>query len=91
MLSLPASARDKRRGFSPWVWKISWSRNGNPLQYSYVENSIDGGTWEATVHHKESDMIEYNTVAAVTTQAFAAMDQVQFPCGLVKKKKKNLR
>ena len=60
--------------------------DGNPLQY-YVKNSIDGGTWEATVHHKESDMIEHNTVAEVTTQAFAAMDQVQFPCGLVKKKK----
>ena len=24
--------------------------NGNPLQYSCLENSMDGGTWEATVH-----------------------------------------
>ena len=24
--------------------------NGNPLQYSCLENSIDGGTWWATVH-----------------------------------------
>ena len=24
--------------------------NGNPLQYSYVENSIDRGAWWATVH-----------------------------------------
>ena len=24
--------------------------NGNPLQYSCLENSVDRGTWEATVH-----------------------------------------
>ena len=24
--------------------------NGNPLQYSYLENSIDGGAWQTTVH-----------------------------------------
>ena len=23
--------------------------NGNPLQYSYLENPMDGGTWQATV------------------------------------------
>ena len=35
-------------------------RNGNPLQYSCLENPIDGGAWQATVHggHKELDMIE---------------------------------
>ena len=24
--------------------------NGNPLQYSFLENSIDRGAWWATVH-----------------------------------------
>ena len=24
--------------------------NGNPLQYSYLENLMDRGTWQATVH-----------------------------------------
>ena len=24
--------------------------NGNPLQYSYLENSMDGGAWKAAVH-----------------------------------------
>ena len=24
--------------------------NGNPLQYSYLENSIDGEAWQTTVH-----------------------------------------
>ena len=32
--------------------------NSNPLQYSCLENPMDGGTWQATVHGvtKESDM-----------------------------------
>ena len=25
-------------------------RNGNPLQYSCLENSMDRGSWQATVH-----------------------------------------
>ena len=24
--------------------------NGNPLQYSFLENPIDGGAWQATGH-----------------------------------------
>ena len=24
--------------------------NGTPLQYSYLENSMDGGAWQASVH-----------------------------------------
>ena len=28
----------------------SGERNGNPLQYSCLKNSMDSGTWEATVH-----------------------------------------
>ena len=30
--------------------KILWRRNGNPLQYSRLENPIDRGAWQATVH-----------------------------------------
>ena len=29
---------------------ISGEGNGNPLQYSCLENSLDRGTWWATVH-----------------------------------------
>ena len=32
-------------GFDPWVGKILWRRNGNPLQYSCQENPMDGGVW----------------------------------------------
>ena len=36
------------------VWSLSWEDprggNGNPLQYSCLENSIDSRAWQATVH-----------------------------------------
>ena len=34
--------------------------NGNPLQYSCLENSMDRGAWQATVHWvtKSQDMTE---------------------------------
>ena len=35
--------------------------NGYPLQYSCLENSIDGGAWQATVHGvTKLDMTEGN-------------------------------
>ena len=49
--NLPANAREHRKlGFDPWVGKVPWKRNGNPLQYSCLENPMDGGAWRATVH-----------------------------------------
>ena len=34
--------------------------NGNPLQYSYLENSMDRGAWWATVH--EVTRVRHNSV-----------------------------
>ena len=34
--------------FDPWVGKIPWRRNGNPLRYSCLENPMD--SWQAPVH-----------------------------------------
>ena len=39
--SIPGSERSPRE------------RNGNPFQYSYLENSMDRGAWWATVHGVE--------------------------------------
>ena len=46
--SIPGSGRSPREG------------NGNPLQYSFLENPMDRGAWWATTAwgHKESDMNE---------------------------------
>ena len=32
------------------VTKVIWEGNGTPLQYSCLENPMDGGAWKAAVH-----------------------------------------
>ena len=39
-----------KQGFDPWVGKTPWSRHGNPLQCSCLENPMDRGARWATVH-----------------------------------------
>ena len=49
--------------------------NGNPLQYSCLENLMDGGDWQAIVHGvaKESDTIEQlnNKLRMMSLKTFA--------------------
>ena len=42
-----------RPGFDPWAGKIPGEGIGSPLQYSYLENPIDRGAWQAAVHGVE--------------------------------------
>ena len=37
-------------GSIPWSGRYPGEGNGYPLQYSCLENSIDRGDWQATVH-----------------------------------------
>ena len=37
-------------GLIPGLGRSPGEGNGNPLQYSCLENSVDGGVWWATVH-----------------------------------------
>ena len=37
-------------GLIPGFRRSTGEGNGNPLQYSCLENSIDRGAWQATVH-----------------------------------------
>ena len=47
----PASAGDIRdAGLIPGLGRSPGEGNGNPLQYSYLENSMDRGAWWATVY-----------------------------------------
>ena len=46
--NLPASTGDF--GLIPGLGRSPGGRNGNPLQYSCVENSMDRGVLWATVH-----------------------------------------
>ena len=47
----PASAGDPRdMGLILGSGRCPGERNGNPLQYSRLENPMDGGAWRAMVH-----------------------------------------
>ena len=37
-------------GSIPALGRFPGEGNGNPLQYSGLENPMDGGTWQATSH-----------------------------------------
>ena len=58
--------RRRKLMFRPWVGKTTGERNGNPLQYSCLENSIGRGAWQAAVHR----------VAESQTQQSAAADKI---------------
>ena len=47
-------------GLIPVLGRALGEGNGNPFQYSCLENPIDGGAWRATVHGgcKELDKTE---------------------------------
>ena len=49
--NLPASAGDARdSGSISGLGRSPGEGNGNPLEYSCLENLMDRGAWQATVH-----------------------------------------
>ena len=67
-----ASAGDTRdAGSIPGLERSPGEGNGTPLQYSCLENPMDGGAWWATAHGvtKESDTTEYAHTESEVTYA----------------------
>ena len=70
-------------GYSPWSHKESDTTerllflsivpfgegNGNPLQYSCLENSMDGGGWWATVHRVAKSRTQLSDFASLRTRS----------------------
>ena len=49
--NLPTSSGDTEDvGLIPGLERSSGGGNGNPLQYSCLENPMDGGAWQAIFH-----------------------------------------
>ena len=46
--NLPANAGDM--GSIPGLGRSLGVENGNPLQYSCLENSMESGAWQAIIH-----------------------------------------
>ena len=54
--SLPANAGDTRdAGLIPELGRSRGRRNGNLLQYTCLESSMDRGAWRVTVHGEEEE------------------------------------
>ena len=52
----PANARDP--GLIPGLGQSPEEGNVNPIQYSCLENPMDGGAWQATVHGVAKSLTE---------------------------------
>ena len=69
-MSFPGGSDDKESAFNagdlgsiPGSGRSLREENGNPLQYSCLENSMDRGVWWATVHRvAKTDTTEQLTV-----------------------------
>ena len=61
-MNLPANTEDIRdMGLIPGSGRSPEIGNGNPLQYSFLENSMDTGAWWATVHGTADSWTQLNT------------------------------
>ena len=61
--NLPAHARDARdTGLIPGRGRCPGAGNGNPLQCSCLENSMDRGSQGATVHRVTKSQIRLSTL-----------------------------
>ena len=56
-------------GSIPRLGRSPGEGNGNPLQYSYQENSMDRGAWYSPWGRKESDMTDCLTLSSGQTHS----------------------
>ena len=64
---MPASAGNARNmGFFPWYGNSPGEENYNQLQYSCLENSVDRGAWQATVHGVSESQTQLSTYTNFT-------------------------
>ena len=70
MKKLPASAGDARDVHSvPDLGRSPGEGNGNPFQYSCLENPMDRGAWRATVHRVPKSQTRLSNWACTHTYA----------------------
>ena len=63
---LPAKQKTRDMGLIPGLGRTPGEGNGNPLQYSCLETSMDRGAWRATVHGVTKSRIPLSTHTEMT-------------------------
>ena len=86
--NLPANAVDARDvGSIPGLGRSPGGGHGNPLQCSCLENPMDRGAWQATVHGVTQSQIRLKQLStradrvSVPTPAFATVMTLDLLCG----------
>ena len=66
----------------PGLERCPGKENGNPLQYSCLENPMDGGAWWATVHRvtKSRTQLSVFTSLLKVNKGFFGQQFAQRPC-----------
>ena len=68
--NLPASAGGKGdRGLIPELGRSSGGGNGNPLQYSCLENPMDRGASQVTIHRAAKSPTQLSTLPVLPQQS----------------------
>ena len=77
--NLPGDAGDMGDMHSiPGSGRSSGEGNGNPLQYSFLENSMDRGAWQATVHRVAKSQTQLNDGVHTHTYTHIGLSQGQY-------------
>ena len=72
----PANAGDS--GSIPVWGRYPGVRNGNSLQYSCLENSMDRGAWQAAVHRVAKSQTQLKRLST-RTHVFKLNDMCSYP------------
>ena len=60
--NLPVNTGDVRdSGLIPELGRSPRGEHGNPLKYSCLENPMDRGAWQATVHRVTKSLMQLST------------------------------
>ena len=76
----PANAGDAADpGLIPGSGRSPGGGNGNPRQYSCLENPMDRGAWRATVHEVVKVRLDWASTAAAQTRGYAHILETPHP------------
>ena len=80
--NLPVNVGDERDAdLIPGLGRSPGEGNGNPLQYSCLEISMDRGAWQAIVHGvSELDMTEHTSYWSLIRESPAAWAEGEVLC-----------